>query len=225
MHSLYNAQKIPLQIRKSYKYKLAIVIFGNAHHILFKPVRIKKGEADKCPFRKFPFVLMPLTYTISFKSKISILPYGIPIDPYYTYSKIVIYKNVLNNLISTLTTSSIINRNVLCINFSEHDTNFLICTCPNLLLATLQLNIINTFLRDLFTKGPNYREPKSITCIHTLPGLWILSRIIPDSAQRLKENKHRYSFRIRNPAYIYSLRKYLYNLSIWQKMEYENILF
>jgi len=83
------------------------------------------------------------------------------------------------------------------------------CTCasspfiynPAGHVTTGDLNIINkTSLRDVFTKGPKYHEPKSINWKHNfnsdylfgilklcfLKFLWIPLRIMPDNEQKEK---------------------------------------
>ena len=135
-----------------------------AGHRLFKPVGIKKDEIDKRSFLKLSFANKGLDGIIlhhkSVKSKIP--PYvkdqSVPIITYvYTRpiaSKKFNYKHVLRDL-----------------NIDDFKSKPPDCTCASSPfiynqtghVITDDLKIMNnTSLRDVFAKGPKYREPKSI---------------------------------------------------------------
>jgi hypothetical protein len=169
LHSLYKScLDTPVTDPNSSMYRLTAVVMDIANHRLFKPVTFKKEEQEKRSFLKLLFAnkgldainLSNILHQKSVKSKIP--PYfkdkSVPIIS-YTYTtpiatKIFNYKHVLKNL-----------------SMDDYKSKPPDCTCesspfkynPAGHVITGDLNIVeNISLRNVFAKGPKFREPQSI---------------------------------------------------------------
>ena len=185
----------------SNEYKLTAIVLDIAGHRLFKPVDIKKDEIDKRSFLKLSFAnkgldginLGNILHHKSVKSKIP--PYfkdqSVPIISYvYTRpiaSKMFNYKHVLRD-----------------INIDDFKYKTPDCTCasfpfiynPTGHVITGDLNIINnTSLREreVFARGPKYRELKSINWRHNFK---ILMDSVEDYARQWEKREIEDSFRM-----------------------------
>ena len=156
----------------SNQYKLSAIILDIAYHRLFLPVTMRQDETKSRSFLKLSFSnkgldAIHLSNILHHKSVISKIPpyfkdQSVPIIS-YTYTtpiatKVFNYKHVLQGL-----------------NIDDYKSKPPDCTCANSPfmynptghVITGDLNIVtNTSLRNVLSKGPKYREPRSINWKH-----------------------------------------------------------
>jgi len=173
LHALYNScLEAHVTNPNSNDYKLTTIVLDIAGHSLFKHVGIKKDEIEKHSFLKLSFAykgldainLSNILHHKSVKYKIS--PYfkdqSEPIISYaftiHIATKIFNYKHVLHDL-------NIEDFKYKLLNYTHASSPFI--NNPAGQVLSDDLDIINhTSLRDVFAKGPKYREPKSINRKH-----------------------------------------------------------
>ena len=173
LHALYNSCWVNnVTNLNSKEYKLTAIVLDIAGHRPLKPVGIKKDEIDKRSFLKLSFANkgldgINLGNILHYKSDKSKIP------PYFKAQSVPIISYVYTRTIaSNIFNCKHVLRDLNIDDFKSKPSDYTSASStiiynPTGHVITGDLTIIsNTSLRDVFAKGPKYREPKSINWKH-----------------------------------------------------------